>query len=109
MTAFWDTAPCSLLGVNRRFRRAYCLHHQDDETSVNSNETIRRYIPEGSRVHIHLRENLKPHRLRICLFDAKKKLLTPSEAQYTVFNVPGFGCVYAFHMAVLGAGLAQAV
>jgi len=25
--AFWDVAPCSL-GVDRRFRGAYCLHHQ---------------------------------------------------------------------------------
>jgi hypothetical protein len=28
MTAFWDMEPCSLLEVNRRFRGAYCLHHQ---------------------------------------------------------------------------------
>jgi hypothetical protein len=28
--AFWDTAPCSL-GVDRRFRGAYCLHHQGEE------------------------------------------------------------------------------
>jgi hypothetical protein len=27
MRAFWDIAPCSL-GVYRRFRRAFCLHHQ---------------------------------------------------------------------------------
>jgi hypothetical protein len=25
---FWDVAPCSLIGVDRRFRRAYCLHYQ---------------------------------------------------------------------------------
>jgi hypothetical protein len=31
MTAFWDIAPCSLVEVDRRFRGAYCLHHQDDE------------------------------------------------------------------------------
>jgi hypothetical protein len=35
---------CSL-GVYRRFRYAYCLHHQDDEW--DSNETTRRYIPGG--------------------------------------------------------------
>jgi hypothetical protein len=28
MTAFWNIAPCSLVDVNRRFRDAYCLHHQ---------------------------------------------------------------------------------
>jgi hypothetical protein len=33
MTAFWDVAPCSLIEVYGRFRGAYCLHHQGDETS----------------------------------------------------------------------------
>jgi hypothetical protein len=57
--AFWDISPCSL-GVDRRFRGAYCLHRQGDEgwwlalrtseTSVYSNETTRRYIPEGSNL-----------------------------------------------------------
>jgi hypothetical protein len=30
MTAFWDIAPCSLVDVDRRFRGAYCLHHQSN-------------------------------------------------------------------------------
>jgi hypothetical protein len=30
MTVFWDVAPCSLVEVYRRFRGAYCLHHQSD-------------------------------------------------------------------------------
>jgi hypothetical protein len=54
---FWDVAPCSL-GVYRRFRDAYCLHEsaltmevvRTSETSVYSNETIRRYTPEGSNL-----------------------------------------------------------
>jgi hypothetical protein len=25
--AFWDISPCSLVGVDRRFRGMYCLHH----------------------------------------------------------------------------------
>jgi hypothetical protein len=35
--AFWDVAPCSLVGVDRRFRGAYCLHHQGeiDECSTH--------------------------------------------------------------------------
>jgi hypothetical protein len=33
MTAFWDTVPCSLVEVGRRFRGAYWLHHQGDESS----------------------------------------------------------------------------
>jgi hypothetical protein len=28
MIAFWDTTPCSLVGVDCRLRGAYCLHHQ---------------------------------------------------------------------------------
>jgi hypothetical protein len=32
MKAFWDIAPCSLLGVERRFRGAYCFHHQGVES-----------------------------------------------------------------------------
>jgi hypothetical protein len=28
MAVFWDAAPCSLLEIDRRFRSAYCLHHQ---------------------------------------------------------------------------------
>lgn len=52
MITFWDTAPCSLLEVYRRFGGEYCLHHQGDpmimvavrtrETSVN--EITRRNI-----------------------------------------------------------------
>jgi hypothetical protein len=29
--AFWDVAPCSLVGADRRFRGAYCLYHQGDD------------------------------------------------------------------------------
>jgi hypothetical protein len=28
---FWDVAPCSHTEVDRRYRGAYCLHHQGDE------------------------------------------------------------------------------
>jgi hypothetical protein len=31
MAAFWDLALCSLV-VDRRFRGAYCLYHQDDDS-----------------------------------------------------------------------------
>jgi hypothetical protein len=27
---FWDVLPCSQIDVDRRFRGACCLHHQDD-------------------------------------------------------------------------------
>jgi hypothetical protein len=31
MAVCWDTAPCSLIEIDQRFRGAYCLHHQGDE------------------------------------------------------------------------------
>jgi len=67
---FWDVAPCSHVEVDRRFRGAYCLHHQGalmmeavrtSETSVNFNLTTRRYIPEDSKLHTRRRENFKTH------------------------------------------------
>jgi hypothetical protein len=30
---FWSVAQCSHVEVDRRFRGAYCLHHQDDDSS----------------------------------------------------------------------------
>jgi hypothetical protein len=32
--AFWDVEPCSILGVVRRFRGAYCLHHDHEYIAV---------------------------------------------------------------------------
>jgi hypothetical protein len=57
-----DVAPCSLLRVDQRFRGAYCLKHfialmeavRTSETSVYSNETTRRYIPEGSSLQLSM-------------------------------------------------------
>jgi hypothetical protein len=40
-TVFWDVLPCSQIDVDRRFRVAYCLQHQSDETSVNIYLTTR--------------------------------------------------------------------
>jgi hypothetical protein len=66
--AFWDVAPCSLVGVDRRFRGAYCLAQmmnavRTSETSISCNETTRRYIPEGSNLNTRRRENLKSHKI----------------------------------------------
>jgi hypothetical protein len=32
---FWDVAPCSKVYFDRRFRGAYCLNHQGDESLIN--------------------------------------------------------------------------
>jgi hypothetical protein len=59
---FCDVAPCSHVEVDRRFRGAYCVHHQGDlmmeavgpsETSINFNVTTWRYIPEDSTLYSH--------------------------------------------------------
>jgi hypothetical protein len=74
MTTYWDIVLRSLIEVNRRFRDAYCPHHESDEalimetvctseSSVYFNETIRCYIPERCRLHTHRRENLRTHTL----------------------------------------------
>jgi hypothetical protein len=46
MAVCWDAARCSPVHTDRRFRRAYCLYHQNDETltvrmlkAVNISET----------------------------------------------------------------------
>jgi hypothetical protein len=41
------------------------------ETSVYNNEITRRNIPEGPNLHTRRRENLKSHRLDICLYEHK--------------------------------------
>jgi hypothetical protein len=58
---FWGVLPCKMI-VDRRFRGAYCLHHQEIETSVYNHFT-RQYIPEdNSEHHTRRRENLKSHK-----------------------------------------------
>jgi hypothetical protein len=62
MRPFWDIAQCILVGVDRRFRVDLMMETvRTCETSVYSNETTRRYIPEGSYLHTRRRENLKSH------------------------------------------------
>jgi hypothetical protein len=57
---FWDVAPCSHVEFDRRFRGAYCVHHQGlmmevvrtSETSVKFNVTTGRYSPEDSKLFL---------------------------------------------------------
>jgi hypothetical protein len=59
MRNFWNIAPDSLVGVDRRFRETFIIRAMNSmmmqavrtsETSVYSNETARRNIPEGSQL-----------------------------------------------------------
>jgi hypothetical protein len=52
MRTIWNIAPCNLVGVDRRFSGAYCLHSQGDETSSYSKDVTRRYSPEGSLLYL---------------------------------------------------------
>jgi hypothetical protein len=85
MAVFWDVEPCSLVDIDHRFRRAYCLHnHTDDgkylpeytaqypintlmieavrssQKSVSIYQITLRNIPEDNHLHTR-RENLKSH------------------------------------------------
>jgi hypothetical protein len=48
MKAFWDIALCSLVEFISLMMEAV----RTSETSVYSNETTRRYVPEGSHLNI---------------------------------------------------------
>jgi hypothetical protein len=84
MRAFWDIVSCSLVGVDRRFRRAYHLHQPEDvgmwtvstsETSVYSNKTTRHYMPEGSHLHTRRRKNAKISRQVLRFLLGKDRIL----------------------------------
>jgi hypothetical protein len=59
MMTFYDTAPCSLVEVDRvKMMEAV----RTSETSVCFNDTIQLYKPEGYHLHTRRRENVKSHR-----------------------------------------------
>jgi hypothetical protein len=37
---FWDLAPCSMVGSDRRFRDAYCLHHEGNVLFENHQQLV---------------------------------------------------------------------
>jgi hypothetical protein len=39
LSVFWDVASCSLVEVYRRFRGAFCLHHQGDDLKIGIEPT----------------------------------------------------------------------
>jgi hypothetical protein len=41
MAVFWDVAPCSLVGTDRRFKGAYCLLRQSND----------QYLPDYTAQH----------------------------------------------------------
>jgi hypothetical protein len=61
MTVFWDVAPCSLVEIYRRFRGAYCLHHQGDHSVQNilSYLKIKTYATMGVKLGFTPKERTK--------------------------------------------------
>jgi hypothetical protein len=59
-SVFWDVLPFSQVDVDRRFRGAYCLHHQGDEWASrgphiyhrSTSSSIITHSPFGSPVHL---------------------------------------------------------
>jgi hypothetical protein len=78
ITAFWDTAPCSLVEVNRCFRGEYCLHHASivalttqavlTSETVYFNDTTRRYIAEGVHLDVWYFASLMAVHIRHCRY-----------------------------------------
>jgi hypothetical protein len=61
MVTLWETAPCTLVEVDGRFRGAYCLLYLGDgrqyapQTSVYFNEIIRRCVLLRTRLRVDLK------------------------------------------------------
>jgi hypothetical protein len=69
-TIFWDITPCSPLSVNRRFGGTYPLHFRaicSSDTSVDTQRTSRRYVPEHGTLHNHRCENLISYKIHTFL------------------------------------------
>jgi hypothetical protein len=82
MTVFWDITPYSLVDIGRRFRGAYCLHHQGDR-----------------------RDNLKSHKLRVfensvqrTIFGHKREAVTVGRRKLRKSSFK----IYAVHQKLLG-------
>jgi hypothetical protein len=54
MMAYWDIAPRSLVEADRRFRVAYCLHHQGDHRPCSMICVMRGYSQIRSKVLLFL-------------------------------------------------------
>jgi hypothetical protein len=91
MTAVWDTAPFSVIEVDRRFRdrTAFIIRALEAvHTSVKSAkfyETTHHSFTEGCYLHIHRRENLKSHMTTPHL-SLKMEVQTVSETLVLLYN-----------------------
>jgi hypothetical protein len=107
MAVFWDVAPCSLVEIDRRFRGAFCLHHQaydpdDAGTPVNTYQTTRCNIPEGSHFLISL-QILTEYMLFLLVFEfsQRKSCLCLSSQRNKLFLLPNFHSVFQVRMRTI--------
>jgi len=77
----WDARSCSLVGVNRRFRKTRCVHHQNMEARTGSSETPLRYTSlddvttrkrEIFLITVGSVSNIKTDSSLLCLFSFRK-------------------------------------
>jgi hypothetical protein len=50
-TVFWDVAPCSLVETDRRFRGAFCLHHQGRRPDYGGSKHLLKRRSISTRLH----------------------------------------------------------
>jgi hypothetical protein len=70
MTAFCDITPCSL-GIDRRFRVAYCLHYQG-----NNGGEVYDYVSAGQEIILTIASSIQAD---ICSGHAIKNILQPQQ------------------------------
>jgi hypothetical protein len=66
MAVPWDVATCSLSDIDRRLKRAYCLHHQGSKQLSNVGQYLSDYTaqhPEESHLHTRRCVNIKSHQI----------------------------------------------
>jgi hypothetical protein len=67
---FWDVAPCSHVEVDRRFRGAYCLHHQGgdrDDGLQKTGKLVRMTLSSLSQIILTLLHGVPSHGMKaIC-------------------------------------------
>jgi hypothetical protein len=89
--------PCNLVEADRRFRSVYLLHQAvcTSETSVNFNETTRRYIPDDYHLHTGIREKLKCNIFVV---------LSPNSRLYTLHIIEPYPWIYFCETISLACG-----
>jgi len=95
MPVFWDVALCSLIEVHRRFKGAYCNHHQG-RPPVNLYESIQSNISEGCDLHFSLF-------LSFCSFIPFSSLALPLFVHFQSFLFLPFSVSFSFCFSSLSS------